>query len=162
MEESSQNASVSSSVDWSKCVFCQENNSEKRECPANSKQRNHGAGYITLQKDLESFYEARELQFDLAKLDQGDGIAETLLKHNTSRHRSCRVKYKATKLKRLERKRKPAEGNVSQQPDESGKHKRSDLPRASVGQEVCFFCGGAATEGNPLSRASTLELDSRI
>ena len=49
IEKSGQNAAVSSSVDWSKCVFCQENTSEKMECPAaNSKQRNHGAGYITL------------------------------------------------------------------------------------------------------------------
>ena len=91
MEESSQNASVSSSVDWSKCVFCQENTSEKRECPANSKQSNRGAGYITLQKDLESFYEVGELQLDLAKLDEGEGIVETLLKHNASWHKSCRV-----------------------------------------------------------------------
>ena len=78
MEESSQNASVSNCVDWTKCVFCQENTSEKRECPANSKQSNRGAGYITLQKDMESFYEAGELQLDLAKLDEGEGIAETL------------------------------------------------------------------------------------
>ena len=162
MEESSQNVSVSRRVDWSKCVFCQENSSEKRECPANSKQSNRGAGYITLQKDLESFYEAGELQLDLAKLDEGEGIAGTLLKHNASWHKSGRVKYNVTKLKRLERKRKPAEGSVLQQPDESGKRTRSDLPSASVGQEVCFFCGGAATEGNPLSRASTLELDSRV
>ena len=49
-----------------------------------------------------------------------------------------------------------------QQPDESGKRTRSDLPSVSVGQEVCFFCGGAATEGTPLSRASTMELDSRV
>ena len=34
-----------------------------------------------------------------------EGIAETLLKHNASWHKSCRVKYNATKLKRLERKR---------------------------------------------------------
>ena len=53
MEESSQNASVSSSADWSKCVFCQENTSEKRECPANSIQRDRSAGYIALQNDLE-------------------------------------------------------------------------------------------------------------
>ena len=162
MEESSQKASVSSSVDWRKCVFCQENTSEERECSANSRRSNCGAGYITLQKELESFYEAGELHLDLAELDEEEGIAETLLKHNASRHKSCRVKYNATKLKRLERKRKPAEGSVLQQPDGSGKRTRSDLHSASVGQEVCFFCGGAATEGNPLSRASTLKLYSRV
>ena len=111
---------------------------------------------------MESFYEAGALQLDLAKLDEGEGIAETLWKHNASWHKSCRVKYNATKLKRLERKRKPIEGKVSLQLDDSGKRTRSDLPSPSVGQEVCFFCGGAATEGNPLSWASTLELDSRV
>jgi len=153
---------VSSSVDWSKCIFCQENTSEKRECPANSKQSNREAGYITLQKELESFYETGELQLDLAKLDEGEGIVETLLKHNASWHKSRCVKYNATKLKMLQRKRKPAEENVWQQPDESGKRTRSYLLSASVGQEVCFFCGKAATEGNPLSRVSTMELYSRV
>ena len=87
MEESSENASVSSRVDWSK-----ENTSEKRECPAISKQRNRGGGYITLEKDLESFYTAEELHLDLAEPSEGEGIAEALLKHNASWHKSCRVK----------------------------------------------------------------------
>ena len=91
-----------------------------------------------------------------------EGIAETLLKHNASWHKSCCVKYNVTKLKRLERKRKPIEGKVSLQLDDSGKRTRSDLTSTSVGEEVCFFCGEAATEGNPLSRASTMELDSRV
>jgi len=64
-------------------------------------------------------------------------------------------------LKRLERKRKPAEAKVSQQPDDSGKRTTSDLASISVGEEVCFFCGGPVTEGNPLCQASTTELDSR-
>ena len=113
-------------------------------------------------KGFGEFYEARELHLDLAKLDEGEGIAETLLKHNASWHKSYRVKYNATKLKRLERKRKLTEGKESQQLDDSGKRTRSDLATTSVGQEVCFFCGGPATEGNPLSRASTMEVDSRV
>ena len=104
---------------------------------------------------LKSFYKAGELNLDSAELDEVEGIAETLLKHNASRHKSCRVKYNVTKLKRLERKRKPIEGKVSLQLDDSGKRTRSDLA-------VCFFCGGTATEGNPLSRASTMELGSRV
>jgi len=92
---------VSRSVDWTKCLFCQENTSEKRECPANSKQSNRCARYITLQKNLKSFYAVGELYLDLAELDEVEGIAETLLKHNASWHKSCRVKYNVTKLKRL-------------------------------------------------------------
>jgi len=61
----------------------------------------------------------------------------------------------------MERKRKPAEAKVSQQPDDSGKRTRTDLASISIGEEVCFFYGGPATEGNPLSQASTMELDSR-
>ena len=156
MEESSQNASVSSSVDWNKCIFCQEITSERREYPANLKQRNRGARYIKLQKDLESFYENGELHLDLAELDEENRIAETLLKHNALWRKSCCVKYNATKLKRLERKRKPTEGKESQQPNDSGKRTRSDLVTTSVEQKVCFFGGGPATEGNPLSRASTM------
>ena len=67
-----------------------------------------------------------------------------------------------TKLKRLEGKRKPIEGKVSLQLDDSGKRTRPDHASTYVGEEVCFFCGGAATEGNPLSRASPMELDSRV
>ena len=64
-------------------------------------------------------------------------------------------------MKRLERKRKPTKGKESQQPDGSGKRTRSDRATTS-GQIVCFFCGGPATEGNPLSRASAMELDSPV
>ena len=151
MEESSRNASVSSSVDWRKCVFCQENTSEERECPANSRRSNCGAVYITLQKELESFYEAGELHLDLAELDEEEGIAETLLKHNASRRKSCRVTYNATKLKRLERKRTPTEGKVSQPPNDSGKRTR-----------ILSFAGDQPHEGNPLFSACTMELDSCV
>ena len=74
-------------------------------------------------------------------MDQGEGNAETLLKHNASLPKSCRVKYNTTKLERLEWKRKPTEGKVSKQPHDSGKRTGSDLASASVGQEVCFFRG---------------------
>ena len=65
-------------------------------------------------------------------------------------------------MKRLKKKRKPTEGKELQQPDDRGKRTRSDRAITSVGQKVCFFCGGPATERNPLSRASTVELDSRV
>ena len=54
------------------------------KCPANSKQSNRGAGDVKLHKDLQCFSAAGELHFELAKLDEGEGIAETLLKHNGS------------------------------------------------------------------------------
>ena len=135
---------MSSSFDWNISVFCQENTSEKRECPLNSKQSNRGVGYITLQKNLQGFYEAGELHLDVAELDEGEGIAETLWKHNASWHKSCRVKYNTTKLKRLERKTKPTEGNVSQQPDGSSKRTRSNLASTPVGQGSLFLLRGTS------------------
>ncbi len=157
-ESSGQNADI----DWKKCILCQQYTSEKIECPANSKQSNRGAGYFTLQRDLLGFCEAGELHLDLAKLDEGEGIAATLLRHKASWHKSCRVQYNATKLKRLENKRKQTEENASQQTDGSGKRMRSDIAGTPVALEVCFFFGGPATEGHPLSRTSTTELDSRL
>ena len=53
-------------------MFCQENTSERRECPANSKQSNRGAGDVTLQKDLQPFSAVGELHLELAKLDEGE------------------------------------------------------------------------------------------
>ena len=111
---------------------------------------------------MESFYETGELHLDLAELDEGERITETLLKHDASWHKSCRVRYTATTLKRLERKGKPTKRKKTQQPEGSGKRTGSDLATTSEGQEVCFFCGGPATEGDPLSPASTMELDSRV
>ena len=67
----------------------------KREEGIPSKESNRDAECITLQKDLQSFYVAGKLHLDSAELDEGEGIAETLLKHNASWHKSCRVKYNA-------------------------------------------------------------------
>ena len=163
MEISGQHANQFSSIDWTKCVFCQENTSERRECPANSKESNHGAGYATLQKDLQRFSAAGELHLELAKLDEGEGIPEMLLNHNASWHKSCRVQYNSTKFEGLmEWKRKVNEGNALQHTDCSGKYTRAELACTPVGQDVCFFCGALATDGNSLSRASTVELDKRV
>ena len=56
------------------------------------------------------------------------------------------VEYNATKLKRLERKRTPTEGKVSQPPNDSGKRTR-----------ILPFAGDQPHEGNPLFSASTME-----
>ena len=58
-----------------------------------NKESNRDAECNTLQKDLQSFYVAGKLHLDSAELDEGEGIAETLLKHNASWHKSCCVKY---------------------------------------------------------------------
>ena len=62
-----------------------------------------------------------------------------------------RVRYNATKLERLERKRKPTEVKVSQPPNDSGKRTR-----------FLSFVGDQPHEGNPLFLASTREVDSCI
>ena len=50
-------------------------------------------------KRIYSAFLQLELHLELAKLDEGEGIAETLLKHNASWHKSCRVQYNSTKEK---------------------------------------------------------------
>ena len=111
--------------------------------------RNRGAGYITLQK---TFYEARELNLDSAELNEGEGIAGII--HAALRQRK--------QIEEAEEEKKANWRKELQQPDDRGKRTRSDRAITSVGQKVCFFCGGPATERNPLSRASTVELDSRV
>ena len=50
-------------IDWLKCIICQEETSKKPECPANSKRHDSGAGHLTFERDQTSliFYDVGEL-----------------------------------------------------------------------------------------------------
>ena len=72
-----------SSVDWKKCILCQETNSEPLQCPGNSRRsdRECGTGCNTLASNILQFSEIRNLPMpiNVEKLDEGRGIAETLM-----------------------------------------------------------------------------------
>ena len=90
-------SSEETEIDWLKCIFCQKNSNETIQCPA---QLTHsdvekGAGYEAFTTNLERFIELDELpmELDVSHLDDGAGIAQTLLKNRAKWHKSCRNKY---------------------------------------------------------------------
>ena len=48
-------------IDWLKCIICQEETSEKPKCQANSKRHDSGVWYVTFERDVTSLYEVGEL-----------------------------------------------------------------------------------------------------
>ena len=59
------------SVDWTKCISCQETTTEPLQCPGNSQ-----TSYHTLASNSLQYSEIRSFNFE--KLDEGGGSAELL------------------------------------------------------------------------------------
>ena len=49
-------------------------------------------------------HDCMPLDLNIRRLDDGDGIEATIMRHNACWHKACRVKFNQTKLERLERK----------------------------------------------------------
>lgn len=132
------------SVDWTKCILCQETTSEPLQCPGNSGRSDIecGAGYRTLASNILQFSKIWSLPIpiNVERLDKGGGIAETFMQQKAKFHKSCRNKFSNMKLERAEKRKRQKE---------PGSPQRSKFTRA---------CSGATTskyryKGSPL-RAS--------
>jgi hypothetical protein len=150
-----------SSVDWSKCCICQDKNKDNLVCPGRNKDSSKTlSGYNTLADNLCAFKQIGELgsikHFD--ELDEGLGIAATLSNHEAKWHKSCRLQYNDTKLKRAQKKFE-ARGQTT----ESSRLTRSSVPPmvASV-ETVCFLCTLPEKRNNKLHLVTTLQLSERV
>ena len=96
-------------MDWTKCILCQETTSEPLQCPGNSRRSEIecGTGYHNLASNILQFSEIRSLPIpvNVEKLDEGGGIAETLMQRKAKLHKSCRNKFSNMKLKRAEKRK---------------------------------------------------------
>ena len=94
-------------MDWNKCILCQETTSEPLQCPRNSRRFDIACGtvYHTLASNILQFSEIRSLPIpiNVEKLDEGGGIAETLMQRKAKLHKSCRNKFSNMKLKRADK-----------------------------------------------------------
>ena len=77
-------------TDWTKCCLCQEVTVEELRHPYRKKQ--YHDGYITLGKNLLDFHGIKyvPLGIDIRRLDDGTGIAYTLLAKQAKYHKSCK------------------------------------------------------------------------
>lgn len=152
-------------TDWSKCILCQEDTSEVLRCPAESKLPTKGAGYKTIAELLVGFDRIGCLPASInpSRLDEGNGIEETLQRHKAKWHDSCRLLYNRTKLQRAEKRKKPPEDAADDSAHSSKKFTRKNAGEKIASAELCFFCDKPAADGASWTRkASTFGLDINV
>ncbi len=142
-------------------LFCQKDSNELLQCPAKSKHIDIGIdkGYATLSANILQFSELNEfpMPINLERLDEGNGLEETMMSNKAMWHKSCSNKFNVTKLLRAQ-KRKCATEDRELESIAARKY-----PRRSVTiKDVCFFCSETGSESEPFCEAATLQLDSHV
>ena len=135
-------------IDRTLCALCQESSDSTLQCPALSKRSGKGAGYETLAKNLRQFVElgSNPIPVNISRLDEGDGIENTLAKHEAKWHQSCRLKCSSSRLARV----------VPNVPDTSIKKDGPYTRRQSSNQDqlpvhtLCFLYNKMGTKHDPL------------
>ena len=94
---------VTRTTNWELCCLCQEDTGAPLQCPVNSLRASTVSGYVSLANHLSEFAELGHLlmNIDTARLNDGDGMEATLVRHNARWHKTCRLKGNQTKLERL-------------------------------------------------------------
>ena len=116
------------STNWKLCCLCQ-----KDVCPSNSRACTNG--YQSLAINLLEFQKVNSIPMndDLARLDDGEGISETLVQHKALYHKSCYLKFANDKLKR-------AQKRAPDSPLQSSLKKTRNNTDTSTSETKCFFC----------------------
>jgi hypothetical protein len=121
------------------CILCRKPSIEPLVCPAKSKRKDTGAGYLSLASNLSQLHElqANPFGFDINELDDGSGIASTLTVNKACWHKSCRNKINTTEVKRAaKRKEDNEEDNDSIKSVAKTRRLTEDK---SIFESRCFF-----------------------
>ena len=96
------------------------------------------------------------IEVDIKQLDDGSGIEATLAKHHAGWHKSCRLKFSQTKLKRLKKQQSVEKVSASPSVNTRSCHRPTDLK-----DDSCFLCN---KPGGPdsLHNASTYNIDAKV
>lgn len=144
---SSENPFITKTVtNWALCCLCQGQSRTDLRYPY-SKECYHSA-YHTLEKDLLGFV-SNDIPLPLGvnpqNLDDGSGIANTLLANKASYHNGCRVLFRPAMLQREQRKRdKPKTEEATISPKKTRLSFNAKLDR-KIPQ--CVYCEKLQTDG---------------
>jgi len=92
-----------------------------------------------------------------ARLDEGGGIEETLMRNRAKYYQSCRMLFNDTKLQRAQ-KTATASTSTCREENRSKRQRTSDPPKPS---SVCFLCEEEA-ETSTFRQAMTMQLNERL
>ena len=153
-------AAPAQATDWNICALCQKHGGKLLN-PSPQ-------GYATLATNLASFQELNKVpqNINIARLNDGGGIEETLSSHKAKWHKSCYVLYNATKVERA-RKSQNKLGSKEVTLSLVKQRLRSSFASTSIESAdiddrqppACFFCD--KTHGD-LHKATTMSLDARV
>ena len=138
-------------MNWELCCLCQVQKEDRLQTPKNE-------GLASLENDLNGFRALgvvpSGLKISWTLLDEGQGIADTLKKHNAKYHKACRTYYGNTRLRRLTER------------EESGDHislkklrSSSTVPSAQE-SPCCIICDGQDQQG--LRKVETDNADTNL
>ena len=89
-------------MNWNKCIFCQEDTAENVRCPADFVDRLNDSGYTSIVSSLTAFRDlgCLPVNINMTEMDDGDGLDKTFTQRKAKFHRTCRLKFNQTELKR--------------------------------------------------------------
>ena len=114
---------------WKKCI-CQKTTRESLQCPANSKRKDAGAGYISFMNDINILKKIGiQVPIDRFPEEDNERVDQLLLQMKASWHKSCRDLYNNTKLQQTKKRKLSAvEQEESKDDDETSDEKLPYTP----------------------------------
>jgi hypothetical protein len=157
---------TSNKTDWTLCFLCQElKKQHKLICPAKAKTKTCGYDYIAdMLLDFQALGQS-PINIDLQRLDDGNGIANTLSNHKAEYHKVCYMKFSKDKLERAKRSKRAQSPEASAISPKKLRSSTGHLSSSVDDKEApemnkCFFCDKIGS--TRLHRASTMDLDERV
>ncbi|KAG0720472.1 hypothetical protein GWK47_048454 [Chionoecetes opilio] len=150
-------------TNWELCIQCQAETDEPLQCPLRSTMKPSGSGYASLTEDLLQFKGLRHMpmEFNVNRLNDGDGVEATLRTHSAQWHKKCRLKFNK-KMFDHQIRGESASGQQSSTGTPTV-HTRSAaahrLPQST--EPICFFCNKPAGTAD-LHEAATKEIDKNV
>ena len=136
-------------VDWESCIICSKSGGDLR-CPVDSFQNNAIDVYNKFLEAVKEFRNLNALPIDVKF--EGENLGELFYQHRAKWHKSCHLKFAASKVERVKEQR--------------GKKRKCDDQRKSkrkldsyVNEESCIFC--SQTSGK-LHLCATMKLDCNL
>jgi hypothetical protein len=96
-------------TDWLKWFLCQVDKDEVLKYPQNPTE-SLKSGHKTLSNNIPVFFQINEMPMpiDVRRIDDGDGIDNTLINHHAKYDEACRLMFNNTKLQRAQKRRCPS------------------------------------------------------
>ena len=158
-------------VDWTRCIFCQQDTSDNLNCPAKNPILSRcNLGYSTLAANLENLMGVNPRLLLPSKLSlralDGSGIKETLSKNKALWHKGSVLVYQGQKFPKTLADAKVSNEKfadaVGPSPSDSRTRTRStSAAQINLKDNVCFLCSTHDSLEN-LRRCSTYEVQEHI